>query len=89
MIYIFVRVASHIGNNNRPEILKDILHIQFSNLRYVNVNFNFIVSVENLNMMYMPSLESISLSWNQITSVRNARKANWPKLKRVSLSKET
>jgi hypothetical protein len=51
-----------VGNNERSEILKDIVHIDFTTLRTLSLKSNKIESIEGVAEMRMPQLEELHLS---------------------------
>ena len=47
---------SHVDFNQRPDIFKDISHIQFTNLTLLRIPHNYIKSIEGLSFLHMPHL---------------------------------
>ena len=50
-----------IGNNKKPKILKDIEHVNFENLIRLNLTYNLIESIENLNSIKLRKLRQLEL----------------------------
>ena len=55
-------MSSNSDEINHPQILKEISHISFPNLKYLVLIFNKISSIEGICKVYIPSLEQIYLS---------------------------
>ena len=52
-----------LGDNEHPNIIKEIEHIRFPSLQFISLFGNEISSIENLCRMYLPCLkEWISIS---------------------------
>ncbi len=58
----------YLRNNNRSCIIKDIKHVKFTDLKYISLGKNRIVSIEPLLETNLPNLEDLSVSGNEITS---------------------
>ena len=77
----------NVEKNNRATLVKEIAHIHFTALTYLQLGGNRIESVEGLARVHMPHIQSVSLGTytdniggNNITSVGVIRKAAWPRL---------
>jgi hypothetical protein len=57
-----------IGNNYRSEIITEISHISFPELRELCLDINEIVYVEKLARIFMPKLDYLQLS--KITMIK-------------------
>jgi hypothetical protein len=47
--------------NRREEVIKDITHLQFTHLIFINLLGNSIVSIEGLPLISMPQLQTLHL----------------------------
>ena len=75
--------------------MKEIAHIHFTALTYLELGCNSIESVEGLARVQMEHIECVHLckyndniALNRITSVRVIRKAGWPRLQTLRIGKE-
>ena len=49
------------AKNDRKQIVRDIIHIRFPSLRFLQLTENQIESVEAFSIFYIPSLEELDL----------------------------
>jgi Leucine-rich repeat (LRR) protein len=68
-------VKIDVEDNRRPELLKDIAHITFTNLTSLQLSENNIESVEELAFLFMPKIRWLylgnpSLIQSEIVSAR-------------------
>ena len=54
----------YAGENHRPLIVTDILHIKFMDLLTLNLALNSIQTIENIQRLMMPKLQEIYLCKN-------------------------
>jgi hypothetical protein len=81
--------------NQRVTAVREITHIHFTALIFLDLGGNAIESIEGLPRVQMPHICRLYLCThgnniddNQITSVRALRKADWLALQQLEISKE-
>ena len=79
----------YVGGGNK-QYLKEIENIKFNKVQLINLCTNGIESVENLNRIWMPSLQKIYLcillfheGGNKICNINLLAKCRWPSLKEL------
>ena len=65
LIFTYVFVNQDEENNERDKIIKDISHIHFVNLKKLGLFKNMISSIEGIEKISMPSLQSFDISKNK------------------------
>ena len=87
--------ASYLDGNKNTAIIKDIEHIGFPHLQWLNIWSNNIVSIEGITRIRMPNLIRLWISTffyeidlNNIHSLRPLRKSTWGNLQGIDASKE-
>lgn len=66
LIFTYVCVEEEdVENNERDKIIKDISHIHFVNLKKLGLFKNMISSIEGIEKISMPSLQSFDISKNK------------------------
>ena len=85
---------NNVDNNQRPTLVREIAHIYFTALTWLNLGRNKIESIEGLSRVQVPHICRLylcpcgdSIDGNNITSVKVIRKADWPALEQLDISK--
>ena len=72
-------------NNSHPNILKDIAFIEFANLKYINLRYNSIETIEGLSVITMPKIKELNIDYNCINSISPLKKWIWKSLEMLVL----
>ena len=74
-----------VEDGKNPKVLKSIEHIGFPNLKLMCLYRNNLESIEGLNQINMPLMESLGVGQNNIISIKDLRKGHWRNLNNLFL----